>query len=165
MSLNSLRLRREMTRFLKFAVVGTLGAFIDFSTFNLLQGVLGVEYLLSGAISFTAAVSSNFIWNRFWTYPDSRSKPLSQQVTQFFLVNAVGLIIRIPVLALAERPMIQIARALLSIAPPDPSWVPAAPVGLDPELIGRNLALAITVVIVLFWNFGVNRVWTYSDVE
>lgn len=165
MSLNSLRMRREMTRFLKFAVVGTLGAFIDFSTFNLLQGALGVEYLISGSISFAAAVSSNFIWNRFWTYPDSRSKPLTQQVPQFFLVNAVGLIIRIPVLALAERPMIRVAQVVLSAGRGEPSWLPTLPYTLDPALVGRNLALAITVVIVLFWNFGVNRVWTYSDVE
>ncbi|HHH81822.1 MAG TPA: hypothetical protein ENL35_02400 [Chloroflexi bacterium] len=37
--------------------------------------------------------------------------------------------------------------------------------GLQPTWLGRNLALALAVIVVLFWNFGVNRVWTYSDVS
>lgn len=165
MTMDSLDIRREMSRFLKFAVVGTLGAIIDFGTFNLLQSALGVSYLLSGAISFSAAVSSNFIWNRFWTYPDSRSKRISLQVGQFFLVNAVGLAIRIPVLAVAERPMIGAAEALLGLSSSPAPWFPASFPPLDAAVAGRNLALALTVVIVLFWNFGVNRIWTYSDVS
>jgi putative flippase GtrA len=165
MTLESVHMRREMARFLKFAVVGTLGAVIDFGTFNLLQAALGVSYLLSGAISFTVAVSSNFIWNRFWTYPDSRSKPISVQVSQFFLVNVVGLIIRIPVLAIAERPMIRVAESLFAFSDSPAPGLPTSLLSLDAATAGRNLALALTVVIVLFWNFGINRVWTYSDVS
>jgi putative flippase GtrA len=30
---------------------------------------------------------------------------------------------------------------------------------------GKNLALALAVGIVMFWNFFVNRYWTYSDVD
>lgn len=165
MTLDSVHFRLEMARFLKFAVVGTLGAIIDFSTFNLLQSAFGVSYLLSGAISFTVAVSSNFVWNRFWTYPDSRSKSISLQVGQFFLVNVVGLIIRIPVLAIAERPMIRLAENLFGFSGAPPPWLPTALPSLDVHVAGRNLALALTVVIVLFWNFGINRIWTYSDVS
>jgi putative flippase GtrA len=36
---------------------------------------------------------------------------------------------------------------------------------LPPDVMGENLTLAIAVLIVLFWNFFVNRYWTYSDVE
>ena len=31
--------------------------------------------------------------------------------------------------------------------------------------LGYNIAKAIATIIVLFWNFFVNRYWTYSDVE
>jgi putative flippase GtrA len=31
--------------------------------------------------------------------------------------------------------------------------------------VGENLALVIAVIVVLLWNFGINRVWTYSDVQ
>ena len=36
---------------------------------------------------------------------------------------------------------------------------------LPPKIISDNLVLAITVVIVMFWNFFVNRYWTYSDID
>ena len=31
--------------------------------------------------------------------------------------------------------------------------------------VGYNLAKATATLVVLFWNFFVNRFWTYSDVE
>jgi putative flippase GtrA len=31
--------------------------------------------------------------------------------------------------------------------------------------LGNNIALATAVVIVMFWNFFVNRYWTYRDVD
>ena len=36
---------------------------------------------------------------------------------------------------------------------------------LPPKVIGENLSLAIVVIIVMFWNFFVNRFWTYNDVK
>jgi hypothetical protein len=33
------------------------------------------------------------------------------------------------------------------------------------EFLAANLALAVAVIVVMFWNFFVNRYWTYSDVE
>jgi len=34
---------------------------------------------------------------------------------------------------------------------------------MDAAIIGRNAALALAVIVVLFWNFSINRIWTYSD--
>ena len=31
--------------------------------------------------------------------------------------------------------------------------------------LGENAALAVSVVVVMFWNFFANRYWTYNDVE
>jgi putative flippase GtrA len=158
------RTRRELNRFLKFGVVGILGAVVDFGTFNLLTGVLGVWSLLASIISFVAAVTSNFVWNRFWTYPDSRSKPVMRQAVQFGLINLVGLAIRTPIFAYTEKPLTGfVEKYFLNNSPPTFlgegfAW-PAA------EGIGSNFALATAVIIVLFWNFGANRVWTYSDAE
>ena len=83
------RLRREFSRFGKFLVVGTFGAVVDFGTFNLLTSIFGVWSIVASALSFTAAVTSNFIWNYHWTYPDSRSKPLGKQAIQFAFVNLI----------------------------------------------------------------------------
>jgi putative flippase GtrA len=159
----SSRGRREMIRFVKFSVVGTIGAVVDFGTFNLLSAVLGLWSLISSIFSFTAAVLSNFIWNRYWTYPDSRTKPIGQQAIQFTLVNLVGLAIRTPIFALAETPMIRLALRILDLIPPTIPPGAASFFPLDNVVIGRNLALALAVIVVLFWNFVVNRIWTYSD--
>jgi putative flippase GtrA len=147
------RVRREAGRFVKFSVVGVIGAVVDFGTFNLLTAGLTVNSILASACSFTAAVTSNFLWNRYWTYPDSRSKPVGRQAIQFAAVNFVGLAIRTPIFALSERLLIRLAPSL------------PIRIGIDPVALGRNLALALAVVVVLFWNFAVNRFWTYSDVS
>jgi len=157
------RLRRELSRFLKFSVVGTIGAVVDFGSFNLMLTLLSIPYLLAQGISFALAVTSNFLFNRYWTYPDSRAKTVAQQAMQFTLVNAVGLMIRTPVLASAESPMIRLAQRLMDFVSTTFPKFAAGASGMDPSLLGRNFALALAVLIVLFWNFGVNRIWTYSD--
>jgi putative flippase GtrA len=143
-------------------VVGAVGAVVDFGVFNLLHGPFGLISPLAQAFSFSAAVTSNFVWNRRWTYPDSRSKPVRRQAVQFALVNLVGLGIRTPIFILAEPVMRRAAVALLAAAP---VAMPGQILGLLPEsdLLGSNLALACAVIVVLFWNFTVNRFWTYSD--
>lgn len=162
----SSRARRELTRFLKFGVVGAMGAIVDFGTFNLLATLLGMWSVAASVLSFTAAVTSNFLWNRFWIYPDSRSKPVAAQAVQFAAVNLAGLLIRTPVFALTEAPMTRLAvRWLPQLYATLPGPLAAAVGRLSPLVAGSNLALALAVIIVLFWNFGINRLWTYSDVS
>src|SRR5258708_4148907 len=72
---------KEVERFLKFAVVGTIGAVLDFGILYILQATIlpphtTLNVVIATTISFLTAVCSNFIWNRYWTYPDSRSRPI-----------------------------------------------------------------------------------------
>ena len=146
---------RERTRFLKFAVVGTIGAVVDFGFFNLLSGFFGVQHVWASVLSFTAAIISNFTWNRYWTYPDSRSKPLTRQLVEFFAVNIIGLGIRTPLFAGLSGPLESLF-----------SRVSFLPISIfTPEFLGHNGALAIAVLVVMLWNYFVNRYWTYNDVE
>jgi putative flippase GtrA len=163
MSIDRPRVKREMRRFMKFAVVGGIGAVVDFGTFNILNGLFGVWSVLASVLSFSAAVTSNFLWNRFWTYPDSRSKKLHHQVAQFITVSLIGLTIRTPLFAFVESPAIRFAERhhLLALGA---RFLPI-PNTLDPTMLGRNMALALAVVIVMTWNFGINRLWTYGDVS
>ena len=110
--------------------------------------------LPSGTISFLAAVTSNFLLNRYWTYPDSRSKPVTRQFIEFAIINAMGLIIRIPILAFID-PLLRKAFSMLS-------WRPLA---VSPFVLADNLSLALAIGVVLFWNFFANRYLTYADVE
>lgn len=85
---------KEAKRFVKFLIVGAIGFVVDFGFFNLLLNpvngwVMPGQWLytllagmgfgdyfithlgpsIASAISFVAAVVSNFLWNRYWTYP------------------------------------------------------------------------------------------------
>lgn len=145
--------RREIKRFARFSTVGAIGAVVDFAVFNVLLNVLHVLPLLSQAGSFLAAVTSNFVLNRKWTYKDSRSKPWTQQLAQYGLVNLAGLLIRTPIFN-------GLAAWFDRLAGTRPM-----PFGFSTYSVTHNLALAGAIGIVLFWNFFVNRFWTYGDVE
>lgn len=146
---------RERARFIRFAMVGVIGAVVDFGTFNLLTNFIGLSVVLASVFSFIAAVVSNFTWNRYWTYPDSRSKALYRQLIQFTVVSLMGLLIRTPIIAFLEVPMRRLYAGM-----------PVLPVAfITAELLGNNTALAIGVLVVMFWNFFINRYWTYNDVS
>jgi len=141
---------QERTRFFRFLVVGAIGFVVDFGVYNVLT-IVGLAPLIAQAFSFGCAVISNFTWNRYWTYPDSRSKRKRTQLPQFFLVSVIGLAIRTPIFAGGHFLLVRWLEGVLS-----PSLL---------EPITNNLALATAVGVVLFWNFFVNRYWTYADVK
>jgi putative flippase GtrA len=145
--------QKERTRFLKFAFVGIVGAVVDFGIFNILISLGNMAAVVASIISFISAVVSNFIWNRYWTYPDSRSKPLGRQVFQFVIVSLIGLLIRTPLFAWLEPIMIQFFSG----------WGISLP--FTPVFLGHNISLAIAILVVMLWNFIANRYWTYNDVE
>ena len=142
----------ERTRFLKFALVGTLGAVIDFGVMNLLTRLTGMDLVPAGTISFICAVISNFLWNRYWTYPESRSRHVLHQLGMFFLVNIAGIGIRIPILHYLEPPLMHFFDNQYFHNP------------ATADVLAKNVTLAIAVGIVMLWNFFVNRYWTYNDV-
>ncbi|NQS91971.1 MAG: GtrA family protein [Chloroflexi bacterium] len=146
---------RDRERFLKFAVVGAFGALVDFGSFHLIMSLIGLKPEWAQAISFTLAISSNFIWNRLWTYPDSRSKPISNQLVTFFLVNLVGLAIRTPIFTTLDDPFRLLFQQI--------TFLPIGFITID--RLGYTFALGVAVVVVMFWNFFINRVWTYNDVD
>ncbi len=149
-----LRNPRERTRFLRFAVVGIFGAVVDFGVANALIRFFSTPLVLAGTISFICAIFSNFTWNRYWTYPDSRTKALIRQLIEFTIVNVAGLMIRVPILHFFEAPITRLFSRL-------PFTIPL----FSAEFLGKNVTLAVAVIIVMFWNFFVNRYWTYGDVD
>lgn len=134
---------KEFVRFLKFATVGAIGMVVDLTILNLMHKVFGLPLLVANTISFTTAVISNFTWNRLWTFPESRERPIGSQLGKFTLVNVIGLAINNLVLWLA----FQVTQQFV----PDP-W-------------DYNLAKVLAIGVVLFWNYFVNRAWTYKGIE
>lgn len=157
----------ERKRFIKFLIVGSIGFVVDFGSFNLFHwlgvgpwvaaNLVPAAYLLEHpevveqSLSFCAAVVSNFLWNYLWIYPEAREANQARKITKFFIVSVAGLLIGVPIFSLALTVMKGLVGALgLST--------------LQFNLAG-NLALMCRVGVLLFWNFFVNRYWTYRDVK
>jgi putative flippase GtrA len=158
---------KELERFIKFFIVGMIGFVVDFGTLNLLQVTMlkpddqsSLPVTLATTIAFVAAISSNFIWNRYWTYPDSRSRPVTRQVFQFFIVNIAGWLFRLAIVLTLYEPFGDAAGRIVNGVLPDTITADTLE-----DQAGTNLAQALAVFIVMFWNFFVNRYWTYNDVE
>jgi putative flippase GtrA len=152
--------RKELTRFVKFAIVGAIGTVVDFSVLNLLIQLAGFEKFWANTCSFTAAVLSNFTWNRLWTFPESRERPLVSQLGQFALVNVAGLAINQTIFLGLDRFVLGETGTLAA-----PTSGLAGTIGMAHFTLAYNLAKAIAIIVVLFWNFGVNRIWTYKGIE
>ena len=144
---------RERVRFLKFAAVGAIGSAIDIGVMNLLTHLLGMRLVYAGSFSFICAVFSNFTLNRYWTYPDSRSRPLMHQLGMFFLVNSIGIAIRIPTLHFVEPLMAKAFESMVHVSQ------------ATAESFARNATLIFAIGIVMIWNFFINRYWTYNDID
>lgn len=147
------RNRKELKRFIKFMIVGGIGAVVDFGVLNLLAHAFDVDLRIAGTISFAMAVTSNFLWNRYWTYPESQSFPAIPQYIQFFIINAMALVIRLPILTLLPMPIRSLLESGLHLAPN------------TAEVLGNNAALALAVAIAMFWNFFINRLVTYRHIK
>ncbi|MBI1802786.1 MAG: GtrA family protein [Chloroflexi bacterium] len=130
----------EFKTFFKFSMVGSTGAIIDLGLLNALhyfvwRATWDVMLYPAVAIAFSAAVVNNYTWNILWTY---RHQDHSDQhhitLSKFFIVSLVGLGINLTIVYVMTEWL-------------DLYW-----------LIGKLTAM----LIVLFWNFSANRLWTFK---
>jgi putative flippase GtrA len=154
---------KEAERFTKFLLVGTLGFVIDFGTLTFLVEVVGLPAIvasqtplselaglvIANTIAFSLAVLSNFTWNRYWTYPESRAKRKRVQLPQFAVVSILGLLINNAILALTTPLFEQLIAGIAIVPDTIDGYVPAK---------------ILATIVVLFWNFFVNRYWTFGNV-
>jgi len=158
---------KEMEEFFRFAVVGVSGAVIDLGLVYLLQWTIlppttEIAAGIASVIASTCAVISNFIWTRYWVYPDSRSRSLREQLVMFVGISVIGLLFRFIWITVAAFP---IGASLLPIALPfiqifRPGYIPGP---YAANKFGSLVAQMGAMVIVMFWNFFANRRWTYND--
>jgi putative flippase GtrA len=144
---------KERVRFLKFATVGAIGSVIDIVFMNLLTHLLNLRLVYAGTISLVCAIVSNFMLNRYWTYPDSRSRHFLHQLSMFFLVNLIGIVFRIPILHYVEPVMAGAFESMVHLS------------HSSAQILAKNATLAFAIGVVMIWNFFINRYWTYNDIE
>lgn len=159
---------KEVERFLRFAVVGITGAVIDVGLLITLQATIlppetPFHVAAATSIAFICAVLNNFYWTRQWVYPDSRSRSIRRQLSQFALISVIGGVVRTTWISLSYHilgillmplvlPEIQLLR---------PGYVPSVHAS---DKLGTLVAQLIGMAVVMVWNFAANRYWTYNDV-
>jgi putative flippase GtrA len=89
-------------KFLKFGVVGFLGMVIDFSITYILKEKLKIHRYISSSAGFTIAASSNYLFNRLWTFESNNPKVLIEYGT-FIFISLIGLAINNFFLYLFEK--------------------------------------------------------------
>ncbi len=115
----------------KFCVVGAVGYLINLAVYDALLHA-GLHYLVAATCSFLVAVTSNYTWNRLWTFREHRGH-VGVQGMRFLVVSLVALAANLLVLH------VLIANA-----------------GLD-----KLLAQAIAIVLVTPLNFVGNKLWSF----
>jgi dolichol-phosphate mannosyltransferase len=117
----------------KFGLVGASGYVINLAVFALLNGSLGVHYSLAAIGAFCVAVSSNFFWNRHWTFAAGDGHAGFQAV-RFFTISVAALAINLAVL-----------EALVV-------WAS----------LGEFPAQALAVAVAMPFNFLGNKLWAFA---
>ena len=69
----------------KFCVVGAVGYLINLAVYDALLHA-GLHYLVAATCSFLVAVTSNYTWNRLWTFREQRGH-VGIQGMRFFVVS------------------------------------------------------------------------------
>ena len=85
--LASLRSVHNWKQLGKFCVVGAVGYLINLAVYDALLHA-GLHYLAAAACSFLVAVTSNYTWNRLWTFRAHRAGVATQGLR--FLVVSVA---------------------------------------------------------------------------
>jgi dolichol-phosphate mannosyltransferase len=117
----------------KFGLVGASGYIVNLGVFTLLNESLGVHYSLAAIGAFGVAVSSNFFWNRHWTFAAGDGHA-GFQAARFFTVSVAALAINLAVLELLVA-------------------------GLS---FGELPAQAIAVAVAMPFNFLGNKLWAFA---
>jgi putative flippase GtrA len=145
--------RREAKRFVKFAMVGTAGMLTHLTIANILNFGFHFPDTLANTIGFLTAVLQNYLLNYRWTFADRRyttTKARWLQVSQFAVVSIVGLGINTVVREIVSHVLY-------------PFWQSVLHNPVVAEVVNYNFSIAVAIGVVLFWNFVVNRLWTFRN--
>tara|TARA_Y100000588_G_C13894022_1_gene769932 strand:+ start:424 stop:807 length:384 start_codon:yes stop_codon:yes gene_type:complete len=81
-----------LVTFVRFCIVGFSGLGIDFFTTWLLKEKILLNKYFSNSCGFILAASSNYYFNRIWTF-NSINPEISKEFSIFLFVSVIGLII------------------------------------------------------------------------
>ena len=124
--------RQNWLQLARFCTVGASGYVVNLAVYTLLLHGAGIHYLLAATGSFLVAVTSNYTWNRLWTFRHQRGH-VGYQGLRFFVVSTIALLANLVILYVLVR------------------------LGL-----GKVLAQALAIVLVTPLNFVGNKLWSFG---
>ena len=117
---------------MKFGVTGLSGMVLDFSVTWFFKEVLLINKFLANGIGFTAAVISNYLINRAWTFQSKAE--MGRQFAGFVTVSVIGLLL--------NTLIVYVFNHLL--------------------LLNFYLSKIIAVGLVFIWNFSINYFFVFK---
>src|SRR5512133_3796661 len=79
-----------LLKFIKFCLIGFSGMIIDFGTTWLLKEKAGINKYIANSTGFILAATSNYIWNRIWTF-HSENQLIATEYLSFIIISLIGL--------------------------------------------------------------------------
>lgn len=95
-----IRIKGNLSQFIKFGCVGLFGAFINLSIYYVLVRFAHTSVNVSSVLAFLIAVTNNYVINHMWTFGvENENKTINlQQYVYYFMGNIVGLMCNLAVL-------------------------------------------------------------------
>ena len=120
-------------KFIRFVIVGFSGLIVDFGITYFTKEKLKVQKYLANAIGFSTAATTNYFFNRIWTFQSTNPEILFEYGS-FLLVSLVGLFLNTLILYLIVSRL----------------------------KINFYISKAFAMMVVTLWNFSANAFITFS---
>ena len=120
-------------KLLKYFAVGFSGMLIDFGITYLFKEKLKTNKYVANSIGFIAAASSNFLFNKYWTFQDN-AENISVEYFSFLGIGIIGLLINNAVVY------------MLTVTYKNNFY----------------LSKFVAIIMVTFWNFIMNYQFTFN---
>jgi dolichol-phosphate mannosyltransferase len=135
--LSLMRRKGELTRLLKFILIGLSGVVVNEGILLLLTEFGGLKYYLSSILGIEASIISNFLLNDYFTFADRRTGKTGSfwaRLLKFNLTCATGALIQYGLLLLFT------------------------------SVFGVNYLISnlIGIAVAFIWNYVINLVWTWK---
>lgn len=152
-----------LRQFIKFCIVGGFNTALDWTLATILlyhtnipsaiahslvgATGLGIQPALltvwvAKMLSSGTATCNSFFWNRRWTFRVKTRKRRKRQFLQFATVNVGGMLLNSTITTLIVRPFLP-----------------------NPPRLAFLGAQATATLVVVFWNFFMNKHWTFRNVN
>ncbi len=133
----------EFIRFLRFCVVGTSNAIIDFGVLNLLLWMYPTnsnwQVLTYNSLAVLLAATNSFIWNKYWTFKQ-RHRITRQEVWRFIILTSGTVVLN------------DLLMSLLAMAFPNI---------MNSSLMGANILKLGAIIGTLSVSFFGMRLWVF----